>query len=151
MGDHSGTRFRARFESALRAYEKNAGVTLAEHPLALQLQSCHTVESITTVIQGQAQAFSGPRGSDTIMTSIKSIVSILTTVSDTASLDDAVGLVRQKALMACSTALTVFYSHYLLRKQYMLALLSYLLYVPFITLIVRGYLVTSKGTRGQTA
>ncbi len=133
MGDHSGTRFRARFESALRAYEKNAGVTLAEHPLAVQLQSCHTVESITTVLQGQARAFSGPRGSDTIMTLIKSIVSILTSVSDTASLDEAVGLVRRKALMACSTALTVFNSHYLLRKQYMLALLSYLLYVPFIT------------------
>jgi len=55
MADQSGsTGFFALYESALRAYEKNAGVAFAEHPLALQLQSCDSVESVTSVLQGQA-------------------------------------------------------------------------------------------------
>ncbi len=60
MGDRSGstdTRFRALFEPALQAYEEKTGVTLAEHPLAVQLHSCHSIESVTTVLLGEAQAF----------------------------------------------------------------------------------------------
>jgi hypothetical protein len=98
-------RFRALFESALQTYEKKVGVKLAEHPLAIQLQSCDTVESITVVLQRQAQAFSGLRG-DRIMISIENTVSILTRVSATASLAVDIGLVRQRALTACYTALT---------------------------------------------
>src|SRR6266851_403886 len=87
-----------------------AGVILANHPLAIQLQSCHSIESITTVLQGHAQAFSESRGSDTVLKSIKSTVSILIRLSATASLgnSDTIDLVRHKALMAHSTALTVF-------------------------------------------
>jgi hypothetical protein len=43
-----------------------------------------------------------------VMKPIKCIVSILTRLSATPSLSDAVGLVSHKALMVCSTALTVF-------------------------------------------
>ena len=97
MGDQSGsTRFRAPFESALEAYEKKTGITLAEHPLALQLQSCHSVEDITTLVQDQASAFGEFRGKDRIMKSIKSTASILATLSATASFGDAIGLVRHK-------------------------------------------------------
>jgi len=102
--------FRALFESALQAYDEKAGIILADHPLAVQLQSCHSIESITTVLQGQAQAFSEFRASDKVMKSIKSSVSILIRLSATASLgnSDTIDLVRHKALMAHSTALTVF-------------------------------------------
>ena len=100
--------FRALFESALQAYDQKAGVILADHPLTVQLQSCHSIESITTVLQGQAEAFSEFRGSDKVMKSIKSTVSILIRLSATASLGDTIGLVRHKALMAYSTTLTVF-------------------------------------------
>ena len=109
MADHSEpSRFRALFQSALQSYEKKAGVRMADHPLALQLQNCHTVESITAVLQDQAQVLSEFPGSDRVMTSIQSTVSILTRLSATASLSVDIDLVRQQPLVACSTALIVF-------------------------------------------
>jgi hypothetical protein len=108
MADHSGsTRFRARFEAALQDYEKKAGVTLASHPLAVQLQSCHSVESVTTALQSQAPAFGELQGSDRVIKSIKGIVSILSGLSVAPSLGDATGLVRHKALMTYLMPLTV--------------------------------------------
>jgi hypothetical protein len=90
MADPSGSpHFQARFESALQAYQTKTGITLAEHTLAVQLQSCNTVESITTLVQSQAQAFSDYQESDRIMKSIKAIVSVLTSLSATAPLADA--------------------------------------------------------------
>jgi hypothetical protein len=132
MGDHSeSTRIRARFESALQAYQKTTGITLAEHTLAVQLQNCHSVDSITTLLKYEARAFCDLQGGDRIMKSIESTVSILYSLSATAFLGEVIGLVRQKALMGCSVSLTVSCSHSHLRKQYLLALPSYLLYVPF--------------------
>src|ERR1700730_2682431 len=73
MGDLSGSaRFRPLFESALQAYEKETGIALAEHPLAVQLQSCPSAESITTVLQDQANAFSEFGGYCRIMRSVTS-------------------------------------------------------------------------------
>ena len=86
------------FEPALQAYEKKAGVSLAQHPLAINLQSCDTVEAITGLLEGQAQAFVHLQGSDKIMRSIKVTVSILSKISSAASFADAFGLVRKKAL-----------------------------------------------------
>jgi hypothetical protein len=103
MADHSGSaHFRAIFGYALGAYEKKAGVTLAEHPLAVQLQSCQSVESIIVVLQGQVQAFGEFRGIDRLMKSVRNTVSILTTLSTSASLGECYDLVRQnlKALIA---------------------------------------------------
>ncbi len=101
MGDPSASpHFQALFESALQAYQTKTGITLAEHALAVQLQSCHSVESITTtLLQGEVQAFSNLQENDRIMKSIETIVSNLTTLSATASLGDDLGLVRQKALI----------------------------------------------------
>jgi len=99
MTDQSAsTRFRALFEAGLQAYEKKTGITLAVHPLAIQIQSCHSVESISAVLQGQAQAFIKSRGSDKVINAIKNTLSILTTLSDTA-IGDSIGLVRLKAGM----------------------------------------------------
>ena len=109
MADPSGSpHFQARFESALQAYQTTTGITLAEHALAVQLQSCNTVESITTLVQGQAQAFSNYRESDRIMKSIKTTVLILIPLSAAAPLADAVGLVRQIAIVVRFTFLTFF-------------------------------------------
>ncbi len=109
MADHSrSTRFRARFMSALQAYKQTTGVTLIEHPLTVQLQNCHSVESITTLLKYEARPFSGLLGSDGMLTSIESIVSILSTLSSSAPFGEAIGLVRQNALMGCSISLSVF-------------------------------------------
>jgi len=95
MGDQSGsTHFRAHFESAFQAYEKNTGVILAEHPLAVQLHNCHDIESIIRV-------FSDFRGNDRIMKLIERIVSMLSMLSTTTALGMSIGVVRQKALMGC--------------------------------------------------
>jgi hypothetical protein len=100
MADHLGSpHFQALFESALRAYQEKTSIPLPEHPIAVQLQSCDSVESIFTLLQPETQAFSNFPESDTIMKSIKTTVSKLTTLSATASLGDAFGLVRQNALI----------------------------------------------------
>jgi hypothetical protein len=131
MDSQSGsTRFQELFESALQAYEKKTGISLPKHPLAEQLQRCHSVEDITALVQDQASTFSESKGKDRIIKSIKGTISILATLSAIASFGDVVGLVSQKGSDACSTSLTVFYSHSHPRKQYTLALPSYLLYVP---------------------
>jgi len=97
MGDQSeSTSFRALFESAFKAYEEKTGITLAEHPLAIQPESCHSVESMTAIVQDQASAFDEFRGKDRVTKSVKSILSILTKLSATASLGDVVGLVCPK-------------------------------------------------------
>jgi hypothetical protein len=102
MADHTGfTRFRARFESALEAYRQTTGLTLTEHPLAVQLQSCRSIESITTILTRSARASTSfSAESDRIITSIKCTVSMLFTLSATASFGDAIGLVRNGELMA---------------------------------------------------
>jgi hypothetical protein len=98
MPHHSGsTRFRERFEAALRTYQTTTGVTFTEHPLAIQVQSCHSVESIATLFKDEARAFNNLQGSDKIMKSIKSTVSILSTLPVTTTLGEASGQVRQNA------------------------------------------------------
>jgi len=58
MAHQSGsTRFQELFGSALRAYEKETGVTLANHRLAMELQRCDTIEEITALLQDQAKDF----------------------------------------------------------------------------------------------
>jgi len=104
-GPSRSAHFEALFESALQDYESKTGVTLAQHPLAVDFEGCHSTDDITTLLQGRAQAFSKIQR-DRMMKAIKATVSILTPLSDAPSLADAVGLVRQKVLIASSTSLT---------------------------------------------
>ena len=92
-------RFQTLFEPALQAYEKKAGVSLAQHPLAIKLQNSDSVEAITSLLQDQARAFVDLQGSDKIMKSIKTTVSILSKLSSVASLVDAFGLVYKQELV----------------------------------------------------
>jgi len=101
-------RFQAPFEHALRAYEEKAGVSLTQHPLAIKLQTCDSVEAIIGLLQDQAQAFRDLQGSDKIMKSLETTVSILSKLPSAASLADAFCLVRQKGLMACPTSLSFY-------------------------------------------
>ena len=43
------SRLRALFEAALQDYEKQTDIALATHPLAEQLESCVSVESIIDI------------------------------------------------------------------------------------------------------
>jgi len=99
MADQSqSSRFRVLFESALQDYQNQTGTTLPNHPLAEKLQNCNSVESVTALLQEQARAFTEFRGGDDrIMKSLKSVVSVLYTLSASTTLGGAIGLVRPKA------------------------------------------------------
>ena len=104
MTDQPGsTRFQKLLESAVNAYEKKEGVSLAdwEDSLAKGLQGCRSADDIAIMLQGQAQAIDNFQQRDRIFESIKIIVSILSPISSGASVADNVGLVRRKVRMAC--------------------------------------------------
>ena len=136
-------RLQALFEPALHSYEKKAGVSLAQHPLAIKLQTCESVEAITGLLQDQAQAFMHLQGSDKVLESIKMVVSILFKISSTVSLADAFRMVRQNGLMTCLGFLNSFYRHSHPRGRYRLVSLSYLTYVPFFSYSYIGGLMPS--------
>ena len=111
MTDQPGlARFQVLLESAVRAYEKNAGAISAdlEDSLAMRIQRCHSIDDIATLLQGQAQAIDDFQQRDRIFKSIKTTVSVLSPTYSVASIADNVALVRQRALRACFTSLTVF-------------------------------------------
>jgi len=54
--------FESLFQSALEEFEKETKINLAEHPLAAQLESCNSVESITELLHNQARTFHQFRG-----------------------------------------------------------------------------------------
>jgi hypothetical protein len=107
MADQSGSaRFQTpSFESALQAYEEKTGITLAQHPLALELHNYQSIHDISILLQGRTQAFGNSRAKDRMMKAIKTIVSLLTRLGHAATPAESV---RQKVLMACSTSLTRF-------------------------------------------
>ena len=97
----------ALFKPALQEYEEKSGVSLAQHPFAIKLQNCDSVEAITGLLRDQARPFVDLQGSDRIMKSIKSTVSILSKLSTAASLADVFSLVHQQELVVYFTSLTV--------------------------------------------
>ena len=101
-GQSGSSRFRELFQSALQDYEKTTNITLAKHPLAEQIHDCHSVESITAILQGQAREFGDFKGSNRIMKSIKNTVTILCMLATTSALGDSVHLVCPKAPMGVS-------------------------------------------------
>ena len=104
MGDTlQSFRIEALFDSALHDYEEQTGIPLAKHPLAEQLQTCQSVDSITTLLQVQARAFSAFRGSDKMMKSLKSVVFALSRVSSVAAVGHNIGMVRPLLLFGYST------------------------------------------------
>lgn len=110
MTDQSGSaRFQTLLESALQDYEKKAGVTLAtcEDSITIQLEHCHSIDDITTLLQDKTQAFNDFRQRDRISKSIRATVSILTPISAVASVVNDAGLVCQKILNTCLAFLTV--------------------------------------------
>jgi hypothetical protein len=85
------SRFRVQFESALREYQKQTGTTLISHPLAEQLRSCGSVESVTTALQDQVRASSELRDRDgRIMKSLGPILSVLYAICASITLVDLV-------------------------------------------------------------
>ena len=90
--------FESLLQSALDEYENQTGINLLQHPLAVQLERCSSVESITEVLQQQAQAFREFRGSNNrIATLLRHTIQILHKLSAHVVLGEQIVLVRQKA------------------------------------------------------
>ena len=100
MSNQSGSsRLQALFTVALQDYEVTTGLTLAKHPLAEQLENCHSVESVTALLQYQVQAMREFPGSGRMMKLIESTVSVLHKLSAIDTLGVAIGLVCQNMLI----------------------------------------------------
>jgi len=91
MADTSGpTHFRAIVESALQAYEDQAGTTSDEDSLTIQVKN---YDSVDAMLQSQATVSAEFRGSDGVLKSVKNIISVLSSIFTCESLD-AISLVR---------------------------------------------------------
>jgi hypothetical protein len=84
--------FTAIFNVASTEYQTVTGNRLDTHPLAAQLNACHSPESISNVLRTQAQTFGTFRkGDEKLMAWLDPIVHILFTFS--ATLGEGIGLV----------------------------------------------------------
>jgi len=93
MSHQSASNFTALFESALEEYAGQTGKPWAEHPLAKQLEQCYSLESVSHVLEERAHAFTRSRGDDSrIVKSLKSVISILYTLSTNSILCDAISV-----------------------------------------------------------
>ena len=111
MGEPPGPMLQPLFEAALHDYEEQTGMKLIDHPLARQLESCNSVESITAVLQEQAQSFTEFRRDDgKVMKPLKRVVHVVHALSTS--------LVRRVALRCIYFSRRRFYSHSPMRRQY---------------------------------
>ena len=94
--DSSSYHFQTLLDAALRDYEKQTGTKLADDPLAHQLETCDSVESVTAVLQKQAPSSNKFRGNDSrAMKSLKRGVHVLYMLSASTLLGEGVGVVRR--------------------------------------------------------
>jgi len=98
--------FRVLFDAALQDYKDKTGNTLTDHPIAKQLETCESVNSITAILQEQARSFHEFRENDgMLMKALNSSVDVLCAPSISSALNEAIGLVvRRKAfiIVPCS-------------------------------------------------
>jgi hypothetical protein len=97
----SSSSFQLLFNAALQDYANQTGTKLDEHPLVKQLESCDSVDSITSFLRGHARKFHEFRGEDgKIMKSLKCAVHVLYTLSTSTALGEGIGLVCRKSPIA---------------------------------------------------
>lgn len=86
MSDSSGLEsqtLQSLLDDAIKLYEKKVGTSLIENQIAIRLRSCDTIDSITQVLEEQAQAFRKFLGRDRhpkMIESIKRAVHVLHTI-----------------------------------------------------------------------
>jgi hypothetical protein len=99
----SSSNYQFIFESALEAYRKTTKNDLALHPLLAKLESCDSLESIHTTLEGQIlQSGQAQSTNDRSTTWLSSTVKVLYAFSSTIS--GGVGLVSLMWLVSQSSA-----------------------------------------------
>jgi len=122
--------FQILFDAALQDYKDKTGNTLIDHPIAKKLETCDAVDSITSILQEQAQRFSEFRENDgKLMKALKSSVDALCAPSISSALNGAIGLVVRRKHLSVYLVPDGFYSHSRLQRRYSLASASYSPYV----------------------
>jgi fungal STAND N-terminal Goodbye domain len=101
----SSSSIRSLFDAALQDYAAQTGTKLRDHPLAKELQNCDSLDSISSVLQKEAQRFHEFRGDDgKIMKSLKSVVHVLYNFSTGSALGEGIGIVCPKSLLPISVS-----------------------------------------------
>ena len=93
--------FQDLFNAALQDYEDQTGTCLNSHPFSEKLEACDSVDSITAILQEQAQIvrkFKGDNGK--LMKSLNCSVDLLYTLSTSTILGEGIGVVRQKTFIS---------------------------------------------------
>lgn len=93
----SFTTLQALFDAALQDYKDKTGNTLTDHPIAKQLETYDSVNSITAILQEQARSFREFRENDgRLMKALNSSVDVLCAPSISSALNEAIGLVVRR-------------------------------------------------------
>jgi hypothetical protein len=96
MSQPPSSSFLELFNTALQDYEVQTRTKLVEHPLAKRFETCDSVDSITAILQEQAQILRKFRDDAKLTKSLKSTVNILYTISTSTILGEGIGLVHPK-------------------------------------------------------
>jgi len=97
MASSSSSNFQSIFDASLQSYNNKTKNKLLDHPLATQLQSCDSPNSVLSVLQDLIQQFDQRRTSDERLRNwLNPTVNILYTFS--ATLGEGVGLVSLSLL-----------------------------------------------------
>jgi hypothetical protein len=98
----SSTTFQALFDAALQDYKDKTGNTLTDHPIAKQLETCESVNSITAILQEQARSIREFRENDgKLVKALNSSVDVLCAPSISSALNEAIGLVVRRKAFIC--------------------------------------------------
>jgi hypothetical protein len=103
------------WDDAIKQYEKEVGTSLIKNQVAIGLRSCDTIESITQVLEEQAQAFREFLGRDRhpkMIKSIKRAVHVLHTIVTASSVlgGGAAQAGHGAASVVCPNVLVLLYS-----------------------------------------
>jgi len=88
----SRSNFNSIFNTALQAYKKKTGKDINSHPLATELQSCHSPDTVLAVLRRQIPSLDQSQsGEEGFAKSLTPIINVLYAFN--ATLGDGVGLV----------------------------------------------------------
>jgi hypothetical protein len=108
MGNSVSSYLRMLFENALGDYKQQTGIGLAEHPLAVRLQDCDSVESVTAIFFELVQGLKEYRENDKIIMPLIKVLAVLHRLPFATNFaQDVGGLVCPSAPTECLTSLTL--------------------------------------------
>ena len=100
MNLSSSASFLLLYNSALQDYTTQTGTNLVDHPFAKRLETCESLDSITSILQESVRRVREYRMDDgKIIKSLKCAVHVLYTLSTSTVLGEGIGLVRPKPLI----------------------------------------------------